>query len=632
MNSRAIVFALVLVIAAVNYQEASAQKWGEVSSEEIAMTSLPEEPAADVAVLFDKGSYTFPSYEEVLLNRHTRIKIFTARGLEYAKISIPFAHGDKIKGLEGQVYCRSGNKFKLDKSQVFTKKGTNWDEVVFTLPGVEEGCVFEYRYQKWSTNRYYLGNWNFQNDLFTRLSEVTLELLPNMTYSYSFHPAEAGAMPNTSKSDAYCWTFKNIPAMKKEPFIICVDDYRLGVYFEAVPYRDIDSYHPKAIDTWQEIGEMVSAWYEPYLKAIPLVQDKCLELTKGLSSDSAKAVKIYDYVCNEILWDEQRGAFDLDKGDLEPVLKRKQGNGAEKNLLLLSLLKAAGIEAYPVLIGTRDYCNVLQKPSLIPFNHLIGYVKIGKKDFFVDALEKSFPLGALPPDDLVSSGLLLSRGTSYLADIRALRIESQEHFVTEAELLPDGTLRCISQVVYLGYNNASARKKILNLGKEDFLKKDLLQQISMPSVDSVNYVSLDSARLPLEMEINWSASSYAQIVGDKIYINPTFFLRLGSNPFKNETRSFPVDFSYPYSEIEDTKLEIPEGFELDPLPAAVYREIPGVKFSKGFTSEGRVVRCYRKLTISQLVFPVSQYQKLRNFFQDVADADQLMVVLKKSQS
>jgi len=632
MNSRTLVFALVMVIAAINYEEGSAQKWGEVSNEETAMTSLPEEPDADAAVLFDKGRYSFPSYEEVLLNRHIRVKIFTARGVESAKISIPFAHGDKIKGLEGQVYCRSGKKFKLDKSQVFTKKGTNWDEVVFTLPGVEEGCIFEYRYQRWSTNRYYLGNWNFQNDLFTRLSEVTLDLLPMMTYSYSFLPAEAEAKPNTSKNDAYTWTYKNIPAMKKEPYIACVDDHRLGVYLEAVPYKDIDSYKPNAIDTWQEIGEMVTAWYEPYLKAIPLVRDKCSELTKGTSSDSARAAKIYDYVCNEIQWDEQRGAYDLDQSDLEPVLKRKQGNGAEKNLLLLSLLKAAGLEAYPLLIGTRDYCNVLRRPSLIPFNHLIGYVKIGGKEFFVDAVEKPFPFGALPPDDLVRSGLLLSQGTSHLADIRALRIESQEHFVTEVELLPDGTLRCSSQAVYLGYSNASARKKILNQGKEDFLKKDLMQQISTPSLDTVGYASLDSMRLPLEMKISWSASNYAQIVGDNIYINPTFFLRLESNPFKNETRAFPVDFSYPYSEVEDTKLEIPEGFEMDPLPAAVYREIPGAKFSKSFTSEGKVVRCYRKLTISQLVFPVSQYQMLRNFFQDVADADQLMVVLKKSQN
>jgi transglutaminase-like putative cysteine protease len=632
MNLRALVLALVLVIAAINYEDGLAQKWGEVSSEETAMTYLPEEPEADAAVLFDKGRYSFPSYEEVLLNRHTRVKIFTARGVEFAKISIPFAHGDKIKGLEGQVYCRSGNKFKLDKSQVFTKKGTNWDEIIFTLPGVEEGCIFEYRYQRWSTNRYYLGNWNFQNDLFTRLSEVMLELLPLMTYSYYFLPPEAGTKPDTSKKDIFSWTFKNIPAMKKEPYIACVDDHRLGVYLEAVPYREIDSYHPEAIDTWQEIGEMVSVWYEPYLKAIPLVQDKCVELTKSVSSDSAKAAKIYDYVCNEIQWDEQRGAFDLDKRDLEPVLKRKQGNGAEKNLLLLSLLKAAGIEAYPLLIGTRDYCNVLPRPSLIPFNHLIGYVEIAGKELLVDAVEKSFPFGVLPPDDLVISGLLLSQGTSRLMDIRASRIESQEHFVTEGELLPDGTLRCSSKAAYLGYCNASTRRKILDLGKEDFLKNDLMQQISTPSLDTVVYVSLDSVRLPLEINIGWSASNHAQIVGDNIYINPTFFLRLESNPFKNETRAFPVDFAYPYSEIEDTKLEIPEGFELDPLPAAVYREIPGAKFSKGFTSEGKVIRCFRRLTITQLVFPVSQYQKLRNFFQDVANADQLMVVLKKNQN
>jgi hypothetical protein len=166
-------------------------------------------------------------------------------------------------------------------------------------------------------------------------------------------------------------------------------------------------------------------------------------------------------------------------------------------------------------------------------------------------------------------------------------------------------------------------------GKQDFVAKQLMQHISTPSLDRISYTALDSLRLPLQININWSTSSYAQIVGDYIYINPTFFLGIESNPFKDEMRSFPVDFSYPYSQVEDTKLLIPEGFEIDQVPPAVYREIPGAKFSKGFTSEGNMIRCYRHLTISQLVFPVSQYQKLRNFFQEIADADKLMVVLKK---
>lgn len=631
MSSKALVLAFALAITAISYEESSGQKWGEVSSEELAMTPLPEDPDGDAAILFDKGEYSFPSYEEVILKRHTRVKIFTARGVELAKISIPLSHGDKIKGLEGLVVCRSGKKSKLDKSQVFTKKGKDWDEVVFTLPGVEEGCIFEYRYQRWSTNRYYLGNWSFQNDIFTRLSEVTLELLRGMTYSYSFIPAEAETKP-AAPGDAYVWAFKNIPAIRKEPYVACVDDYRLGVYFEAVPYTEIYSYNPDPVDTWQEVGEMVNKWYQPYLKTTAAINDKCAELTGGSESDTAKAAKIYDYVCNQIQWDEERGVFNLEENNLDPLLSRKEGTGAEKNLLLVSLLKAAGLEAYPFLIGTRDYCNVVGRPSLIPFNHLIGYVRIGRKVLYADATERFFALGVLPEDDLVSCGLLLDETNSRLVEIRGVRIESKEHFTTEGELLQDGGLKCSSTVSFQGYCNASVRKNIDQQGKEDFVKQELMQHISTPSLDAINYAWLDSLRVPLEISINWSASSYAQIVGDNIYINPTFFLGIESNPFKNETRSFPIDFSYPYSQVEDTRLRIPEGFEVDQVPPAVYREIPGAKFSKGFTSEGNLIRCHRQLTISQLVFPVSQYQKLRNFFQEIADADKLMVVLRKKQN
>jgi hypothetical protein len=119
------------------------------------------------------------------------------------------------------------------------------------------------------------------------------------------------------------------------------------------------------------------------------------------------------------------------------------------------------------------------------------------------------------------------------------------------------------------------------------------------------------------------------MVGEDIYINPTLFTRMESNPFESESRDFPVDFSYPFARIEDFEVLVPGELEVSQLPEDVYRVIKGAEFSKEFSFEDGRLRCHRELTVSKLTFPVEQYEEIRNFYQDVVSADQLQVVLTR---
>jgi hypothetical protein len=47
--------------------------------------------------------------------------------------------------------------------------------------------------------------------------------------------------------------------------------------------------------------------------------------------------------------------------------------------------------------------------------------------------------------------------------------------------------------------------------------------------------------------------------------------------------------------------------------------------------QGDIVSCQRRLELTRTVFPVRQYQVLRDFYQEVVSADQLMVVLTRKE-
>lgn len=631
MKPKVFIIGFVVAIITLSHVRAFSQEFGKVSKEELSMTSIPEDPEADAdaVILFDFGAITPQAFAE-----HKRVKVFTKRGTEFANISIPFRRGDKIKELEGYTITKNGKKFRLNPGQVFTKEGRNWNEMVFSLPGVEEGCVFEYRYMKWTNYTYVLGPWYFQNEIFTKLSQVTLKLEMGWLYSYFFkNPGSANTEPSIQyaiKETEYIWTFRNIPLIKEEPYVACINDYRTAVYFERSAYKRAYSGTPNPIDTWAECGELADTVYKAFVYDKSKINKKASELIQNATTDSVKLVKIYDYVRQNINWNGERGIFNMKEKTFGAILTRQEGSGVEKNLLLLNLLKAAGFLTYPVLINTRDFGRVIkEKPGLIQFNHLVVWVKLGEKEWLVDAVDRLCPLGMLPPKDLGRYGLLLDGERSRITEIPSPEVVSEEHYVTQGKLWDDGGIACSSSVSYQGYYNLSAREQIEEQGKETFSKQEFLHSIPTAIMDSIIFSTLDSIASHLEISFTLSVPHHAQVVGEDLYVNLTLYTRLQSNPFENESRYFPVDFPYPLTKIEDTEFSIPNGLAVRELPANVYRKIPGATFSKTFSVEGNLVKCHRQLDINQIAFPVEQYQGLRNFYQDIVSTDQLLVTLTR---
>lgn len=106
-------------------------------------------------------------------------------------------------------------------------------------------------------------------------------------------------------------------------------------------------------------------------------------ITKG-ASDADKISAIYNYCQQKMEWNGIHSIY-LPNGLSKPYKKGK-GSSSEINLLMLYLLRKVDIEAYPVLIRTRD----LGRPeNLYPvrhqFNHVIVMVKVKDISIGLDA-------------------------------------------------------------------------------------------------------------------------------------------------------------------------------------------------------------------------------------------------------
>ena len=175
-------FLLVPFFLIIFFNNYYAQDFGEIPEELLKMTSLAEDPEEDAAVIFDKSSIKITRDFTLEIKRHVRIKVFTEEGKKQANIELLLWYEDEIDDIEAISISPDGKEFELDSDNIFTEEGERTNKVSFPIPGVEVGSVFDYSF---SVRSEYISNlepWSFQNDIYTKYSEVKVYLPRGFAY------------------------------------------------------------------------------------------------------------------------------------------------------------------------------------------------------------------------------------------------------------------------------------------------------------------------------------------------------------------------------------------------------------------------------------------------------------------
>jgi hypothetical protein len=103
------------------------------------------------------------------------------------------------------------------------------------------------------------------------------------------------------------------------------------------------------------------------------------------------------------------------------------------------------------------------------------------------------------------------------------------------------------------------------------------------------------------------------------------------NPFKLETRTYPVDFAYPIEETYIFKLLLPDGYQVSDVPKPLMIKLADNSASCIYktSTTGNLVQVTYKLTINKPVYLVNEYADLRTFFTELIKKEAESIVLKK---
>ena len=635
------IIAQILVVGLLFYAAPLlAQEWGDVSEEILGMTGIPEDSEADAVILFDKGTIAITLRFQLVIQRHTRIKILTERGLKYGDVSIYLGSDDEIDELRAQTILPNGKKVTLSKRDIFTKKRRSGSEKVFAIPGVEVGAVIEYAYEITSRRLTFLAPWQFQHEVFTRLSELILIIPEGFDYrafaSNAYVPDPhreafqiADPQMGTSFVGRFVWRAENLPALKREPYITTLKDYWATLFFQIVSYRnpkDIMSDPVIFIKTWDDLAEILQKSYNPSIKKTRTLERRTLALVAEMQDDRTRAEAIYGYVRDSIETSAPSGS----RKRPNDLLKRKKGSSLEKNLLLIAMLKAAGLEASPLRISTRINGRLQENwPQLQQLNYTIAHLSIGDEIYFLDTNDSQCPFVLLPPRLLSGKGFLIGEEEGKIVEIPMPKDASTSRANTQAKLTENGDLICQTTLQFEGYRGISERKDLDEEKPGKYVKDILENRFGDVTIDTFQIARDKDVDMPLEVKIDYRVQNYAQVAGDMVYCPSSLIHQRQSNPFKNEKRLFPVEFNYGFVSEEIVDLTLPEGFEVVEIPEVQKVISLGVRFQSDCRADSNRVRLQRTFSVNRVYYTPAQYSRLRNAYAKIVSADQGQIVLRR---
>ncbi len=658
-----IFIAALLPGAAVNATVFSSQEWGTITPEERQLQAPAGSPDAGSVFIFDKGMVV-TEFDGPQLKRHVRIKILNSSVIPRLNpIVIESVWYDEIFDVEALVHRADGTQINIDKKNITEFKDETRRTRTITFPDLKAGDIIEYRYailyyggyDKLGAEKYFLFSqsvswrwvksrkskvidyddpdlqrvanipaWYFDNFGPTLFSQYIAKIGANLDYTCvpSNVPRDK-QVPESHRGKGiidrvyvyYTWTLEDVPAIRPEPFMARPNDFRPSLHFDlfSSPGENRIILGTVSDGHWNYVGKNFQGYLSMYVGKQREIRSETAKILAGQTSDESKAGRLYGYVRDNYSFDSSGYRMRSSNKNLAEFRKKKSGSPFEMNILLVEMLKAADIDAWPVLINTRGEADFHRTGR---FNHIIVFAKMDAGSLYLDASSKTGRYGVLPPPCLVDEGVLVDFDNSQLQ--RVLSPAQDSYRVDSMRLSLDGTgCAAVSRVSSLsGYPAmelglhlapfAGARPKPdIRLVLSDLITSEKMRW----NCDSLGFCTVET---DLPAGASPSSASEGMTMPIASWLN--------SNPLPAEERKQPVDFVYPFK-YESTAIFSGSDSVMSIVKANdVAFGIAGASFLRETRQLGDSVGVTVRLVIEKPVFPVAEYSALRGLFEKAVTA------------
>jgi transglutaminase-like putative cysteine protease len=635
--------------------------------EELAMTSVPGYPGTPAVVLFDEEVTKDDLH---VITHYLRIKILTEEGKKYANVELNYyrtsAYGEyegneeTVGEIEGRTIHADGTiiPFSGKPYQKTLEKSGNVkvQSMVFTLPDVEVGSIIEYRYAtRYNDHSYQAPSWYIQRELYVKSAHYQWfptvqdmidpsdgdKLINKITWFPILPEGTKVVRKELPTSDSFHGphqTFDlvvhDIPPEPKEEHMPPMASYSYRVLFAFTPYDG-------GADYWRSKGKQWSKRTDSFAGPNGDLKKATQAVIAGATTPTEKLNKIYATVMglentrytreHDMRENKAEGGKINNAAD---VLEHKRGSPTDLTLLFLGMARAAGLDAYAMLVPDRS--ENFFTPSWMSFQQFdatVAIVNVDGKEMFFDPGERYCEFGHLAWQHTFVTGLRQTGsgtdigktpGDGYSANkstrVANLKMDEEGQVSGKIDLTFQGAPALRWRHRALSGDDESLRHA-LRTHLEEMLPKSLEVKVG-------EIKNLDDSSKPLAVTYEVKGTLGAP-TGKRLVMPVDLFTAGTAATFPHPKRELAVYFDYPEIVKDALRVNFPSVFQVEALPAEgkfTFQKMAAYDINTTSTATSFTTR--REYDLGEILIAPTDYEALRGFYSQFEAKDQDSVVLK----
>ncbi len=131
---------------------------------------------------------------------------------------------------------------------------------------------------------------------------------------------------------------------------------------------------------------------------------------------------------------------------------------------------------------------------------------------------------------------------------------------------------------------------------------------------------------------DFESDELIQMQGNKLIIDPFLFIQKKANPFKKETRKYPIQFENKSSLTKKVTIEVPEGYVIESIPESLNIKMAGNKgqYKILLSSKGNTIHVMSNLKINKATFSNQDYSIFKQTFEAIVKKENEKIILVKT--
>jgi hypothetical protein len=653
-----VLFTIALLFSSANLSAQKPATWPPITAQDLLLPDPAADPAAP-AIILDYQIFTDNTY--FTETHYERIKILREEGKQYANVEIQYYEVfQRVEEIRARVTSPDGRSTEFNGTvydrEVLKMKKYRVGVKSFALPNVQVGSIIEYSYRIHSplgmpmyfirpanyklegTYAFPLSEWTVQQDLFMRHAKFVLVPSHFATHLSTYlHEISRDALQRNPKDGSIQLEVNNVPAFHHEDFSGPDENLKM----RADLFYTLGKTEPFQI-FWESLAKREAKGFELFAGKSKNLEREAASLAASADSSEAKLRNIYARVqqIRNLSFETAKSKKERKQESLkenksvEDVLAHGYGYYWEINYTFVALARAAGFQAFPVRIATRD--RVLFTPQRFDSNQLsadIVEVQLGSTKLYLDPATIYCPFGILPWAETAATGIRLDAAQGVLLSTSPpQRGETVTRRQADLQLDPDGNLRGKLVLTFQGQEALTRRIDAIEKDEPE-RRRDLEEYVqrSLPHGATAKLLSVDGWQAtdsPLKAEFEVLAPDYASRAGQRLLVPLGTFHSVAGTSLSSASRINPIYFDYPYESYDEITLELPTGFTIESLPAPQSIDREAGRYEIGGELRGTTLHFRRSFRLSGFTFPPTAYPSLKSYLDSVRSGDEQPATLK----